>query len=172
MKKKRIALALAAVMACGTMTACTPQEMMIGAMVAGTVMVPTSLGYAKKSKIQSANADAKTLMTCVNMVFAEMDEEGITITLNGWYDNNDENVSSDAQFQDVIERINYYTNAVENLDYSVCISNGACVSVVATNGSYFGIYPGYMSKNDYTEKLGKNPDFDDAKAVAEDFMNY
>lgn len=162
MKKKRIALALAAAIACGTMTACSPAELMLGM----SIFAPTMIGYVKKSKIQSSAADAKTVLTVTNLALAELDEEGVTITLEGWYDQNDENVSTDAQWQDVYERMGYYGDIIGECEFSVYISGGACVSAVSKNDK-FGIYPGILSKSNYEEKLGKNPDFDDAKAAAE-----
>lgn len=171
MKKNRIALALAAVIACGSMTACSPAELIFGATLLAPVAVPSMVGYTNKSRMQSANVEAKMIMTSANTALADMDEEGVKITLNGWYDQNDENISSDAQWQEVYKRMGAYSDAAVNCSFSVYISDGACRGAVV-KGERFGIYPSVLTQSNYSEKLGKNPDFDDAKAVAEENINY
>ena len=168
MRKKRIALALAAVIACGTTTACSPIELLLGM----SIVAPSMIGYNKKAKLQNNAANAKTVLTYVNMVLAELDEEGIAITLDGWYDQNNENVSSDAQWQEVREKCAEYYADIEDCEFSAYISNGACLGAVVYDGR-FGIYPGVLTSDNYEELLGNNPDFDDAKAVvAEQIVNY
>lgn len=167
MKKSRIALALAAVMACGTFTACSPLEMLMGMSL---VVMPASVGYVEKSKAQSADANAKTIMTCVNMALAEMDEEGIAITLNGWYDKNDENVSTDKQWQDLCERAGYYSDTNDSLDFSAYIVDGVSLGVVCYNGE-FGTYPGMLMSDNNSELLGRESGFDDAKSLVEQYLN-
>ncbi len=164
MKGKRIALALAAVIACGTMTACSPTELMLGM----SIIAPSMIGYTKKSRVQSADAEAKTVLSLANMALAELDEEGVTITLDGWYDMNDE-ISTDAQWQDVYERMDSY-NDIDEYEFSVYISGGACTGAVAYNGR-FGTSPGMLTCGNYEEKLGENPDFDAAKAAVEEELN-
>lgn len=171
MKKNRIALALAAVIACGSMTACSPAELIFGASLLAPVAVPSMIGYTHKSKLQSANSEAKTVMSLANQALAELDEEGVKITLNGWYDQNSENISSDAQWQDVYKKMGAYYD-MEDYEFSVYISDGFCGGAVAKNDKYYGVYPGMLTSSNYSEKLGKNPDFDDAKAVAEENINY
>ena len=50
--------------------------------VLAAILVPAMLGWVKKSKIQAANADAKTIMTNINAGLEEIDEEGRDITLD------------------------------------------------------------------------------------------
>lgn len=161
MKKSKIALALAAAIACGTMTACTPTQLMLGM----SIVAPTMIGYNKKAKIQNANADAKTVMTMTNMALAELDEEGVYVTYEGWYDHNEEHISTDDQWRQIYGKMCEYADA-EDYNFSVYISGGACLGAIAKNRT-FGIYPGMITADDYNEKLGSNPDFDDAKAAVE-----
>ncbi len=161
MKKSKIALALAAVVACGTMTACTPAELLLGA----SFLAPTMIGYTQKSRVQSSVADAKTMLTYANQALAELDEEGVNITLDGWYDRNDENISTDAQWRQVYGKMCGYGD-VEDSDFSLYFSDGICRGAVVKNGK-FGIYPGILTADSYNDKLGSDPDFDDAKAAVE-----
>ena len=121
-----------------------------------------------KSRVQSACADAKSMMTLANQALAEMDEEGIKITLNGWYDRNSENNSDDSQWQDVFNRMCTFGDAAKKCEFSVYIGKGACLSAVTCKRDNFGFYPGGLTADDYEEKFGKDLDFDDAKAAAEE----
>ncbi|MCM1529059.1 MAG: hypothetical protein NC093_03585 [Alistipes sp.] len=162
MKKGKIALALAAAVACGTMTACTPTQLMLGM----SIVAPTMIGYNKKAKIQNANADAKTVLTLANMALTELEEEGVYVTYEGWYDKNEENISADNQWRQIYGKMCEYADA-EDYNFSVYISGGACLGAVAKNRT-FGIYPtGGITASDCNEKLGSNPGFDDAKAAVE-----
>lgn len=122
-----------------------------------------------KSQIGYACADAKRMMTLANQALAEMDEEGIKCTLYGWVDIADRNVGGEVT--DLFNRMASYGDAVNKVEFSVYIKNGAAVSGCAKYGKHYGCYPGRLSVDNYDEKLGENPDFDDAKAAAIRFYN-
>ncbi len=125
-----------------------------------------------KSAIQATCAEAKTVATAAYTAITELEEEGTVITLNGWYDHNGGNASDDEQWKIILERMAKYADCAEDGDFSVYISQSCCKGVVCKNKKNvaFGIYPVKLTSDNYEELLGKNPDFDDAKAAAEKIM--
>lgn len=47
--------------------------------VLAAILVPSMLGYVKKSKVASANSNAKTMMNACATALTEMDAEGLTL---------------------------------------------------------------------------------------------
>ena len=135
--------------------------------VLAAILVPAMLGYVKKSKIQAANADAKTILTNVNSGLEEMDEEGADPVADGWQDGNG---ISDTGWDDALEYIKYYSDTITTTKYSVLIKDGVAVCSVAKSGKYYGTYPQVLTNKNYSEKMTSN-DLDSAKSVAETAYN-
>lgn len=162
--------------------------------VLAAILVPAMLGWVKKSKIQAANADAKTIMTNINAGLEEIDEEGRDITLgNGWYGTLDEGgeggaggtggtggttggtTSTDVTTWDtVLEYVKEYSDSITTARYSARLQEGVVIACVARSGKYYGTYPAGLTNknyNDATDGLGDNPDLSDAWDYAIDQYN-
>lgn len=116
-------------------------------------------------------SEARVIMTLANQALAEMEEERITVTLEGWYDYNTENVSDDAQFKDLVTRMCTFSDKAEEKKYSLYISEEECKGAVVKDG-IFGCYPGSLSYRNYYDLLGENPSYGSAKDAAEREIKY
>ena len=139
--------------------------------VLAAILVPAMLGWVKKSKIQAANADAKTIMTNINAGLEEMDEEGEDPVGDGWYKNN---LTVDGTDNDgwakAIEYGSYYGDTVRSGKYSILIKEGVAVACVAKSGKYFGTYPAVLTNKNYDSKMTSN-NLSYAQSVAESEYN-
>ncbi len=133
--------------------------------VLAAILVPAMLGWVKKSKIQAANADAKTIMTNINAGLEEMDEEGINPLADNWYDNN-VTASGDTSWDTVLEYASYYGDTVRSGRYSVWVKEGVAVACVAKSGKYYGTFPAVLTNKNYEDKMSSNT-LSCAKGVAE-----
>ena len=131
--------------------------------VLAAILVPSMLGYVRKSKVSSANSSAKNLFDAVNTTCVEMDSEGHPAK-NGNYSishaalaasgshigvsaagavNTFELESDDGKITKTAteDRIKNYFD-IEKLDGAMCsISGHACTAVVCQTGEYVGGYP-------------------------------
>ena len=118
--------------------------------VLAAILVPSMLGYVKKSKIQSANTAASTIMKAANSALEEMDEAGVTIdpAYVSWT-NGGSTTDEDGWNQTTL--INYmkpYFEGASTANFTVGIKNGAAVVCAAKSGAYFGSSPiAYTNKS-------------------------
>lgn len=138
--------------------------------VLAAILAPTLLGNIKKSRIQSACADAKSMMTLANQALAELEEEGIDTSVSGWMDGA-AGFSADGDAADICNRMASYGDAAKTAKFSVYVKDGAAVCAVSKNGKYYGCYPGKLSKTNYDERMNGGSDGAAAKAMAEAFYN-
>ncbi len=126
--------------------------------VLAAILVPAMLGWVKKSKIQAANADAKTIMTNINAGLEEMDEEGETPVTTGWYSNGNigEAASTNAQWIKAKGYASFYGDTVATGAYSVRIQDGVAICCVAKSGKYYGTYPAALTNKNYDSKMTSN----------------
>lgn len=135
--------------------------------VLAAILVPAMLGYVKKSKIQAANADAKTILTNINSAFEEIDEEGVEIDAklnNTWQGG----LAADKvdSWTKVIEYAKEYSDSIqEKGQYAVYVKEGVGVCAIAKSGKYFGTYPGGLTNKNYDKELSTK-DAAGAKAYA------
>ncbi len=146
--------------------------------VLAAILVPAMLGWVKKSKIQAANADAKTIMTNINAGLEEIDEEGRDIDLeDGWYgtldETNTDTVDADgdpvANWGTVLQYVKEYSDSITNSRYSARLHEGVIIACVSRSGKYYGTYPAGLTNKNYNDAddgLGENPDIDAAHAYA------
>lgn len=146
--------------------------------VLAAILVPSMLGYVKKSKIQGANSEAATLGKAANSAATELDEEDIILgTGYHTFSKTDattlgEGGSSDDD--DVKSAIKPFFGDIDNIDACIAVKDGACVAASVRSGKYYGTWPTfYTAKNwDSDEENGKYAAPGDAetacKAVAED----
>ncbi|MBO5164211.1 MAG: prepilin-type N-terminal cleavage/methylation domain-containing protein [Ruminococcus sp.] len=144
--------------------------------VLAAILVPAMLGWVKKSKIQAANADAKTIMTNINAGLEDMDEEGVTITAKGWQGTLTSAAPAAGSWDDVKNYARFYTDTVDASKYLVFLKDGVAVCAVAKSGKYFGTFPASLTNKNYNKPadasdpskggLGSEPTLTAAKAHA------
>lgn len=123
--------------------------------VLAAILVPSMLGYVKKSKIQSANTTASSIYKAVNSAITEFDEEDMT-TATG-----DLAVSTSAKTiattgttgttattgvatgAELYEAVEAYFGDIKKCDGAKVhvTTDGQCVAVAVKSGKYFGAYP-------------------------------
>lgn len=131
--------------------------------VLAAILVPAMLGWVKKSKIQAANADAKTIMTNLNAGLEEIDEEGRTLNsgMTGWHDNSITTVPSGSSsgststevktWAEVISYVKEYSDTITTSHYSAYVKDGVVVCCVAKSGKYYGTYPAGLTNKNYNK---------------------
>lgn len=130
--------------------------------VLAAILVPAMLGWVKKSKIQAANADAKTIMTNLNAGLEEIDEEGRTLAagMTGWHDNSITGGGTTAAaaasttvstWAEVISYVKEYSDTITTSHYSAYVKDGVVVCCVAKSGKYYGTYPAGLTNKNYNK---------------------
>ena len=140
--------------------------------VLAAILVPAMLGYVKKSKIQAANADAKTMLTVANSALEEADELGAAVPANAWYTCNGLTDTAPATNSDditngttLVKAMGQYSDNVKGTKFCVYIKEGVAVACVAKSGKYYGTYPAVLTNKNYNEKMS-NGNLSTAKSVA------
>lgn len=116
--------------------------------VLAAILVPSMLGYVKKSKIQGANSTASTLAKAANSAVTDLDEEDYTIPDSLTVHGNDCTAEADAKV--VADSIQTFFNDFKDLGDTAAVkfNEGVCVAAAVTSGSYYGTYPAvYTAKN-------------------------
>jgi len=130
--------------------------------VLAAILVPSMLGYVKKSKVSSMNSNAKSLFDAVNTSLVELDSQGnITLSsLNGKHKlgglsakmdsgfaltaSAESGTTTDTSAEGKLNGLiaNYFADA-NNAKYgfSYYVDAGACTGTIATDGNYYGGYP-------------------------------
>lgn len=133
--------------------------------VLAAILVPSMLGYVKKSKIQGANSTASTLAKAANSAVTDLDEED-KVPADGTVMGSD--ITAEASKKEVAESINTFFNDFKDLgaDAAVEFKDGVCVAAAVVSGAYYGTYPAvYTAKNWKTD--GYSPTkLEDALAAA------
>ncbi len=139
--------------------------------VLAAIFVPAMLGYVKKSKIQSANANAKTITREIDTALAEMEEQGMRIS--GKYiicSDRSENVVLDIA--DGFDIDTLYSKAesygsISSYDWFVVIENGKVTYAAAesSDDDYVGTSPTLSDTRQGSPTYGglyiKDADLDD-----------
>ena len=107
--------------------------------VLAAILVPSMLGYVKKSKISAANSNAKSMFNACATALTEVDSEGGTfpdfdkaITYAGTTD-------FDKKIQKYFDGIKAYTGGTKWAAYE--LSDGAVKGVAMYDGLYCGTNP-------------------------------
>ena len=111
--------------------------------VLAAILVPSMLGYVRKSKVSSANSSAKNLFDAVNTTCVELDSEGKPAT------NGDITVANIATNPtglanaagDQTSRISNYFDLKKLTAAAFRIEGHACVGTTCATGDYKGGYP-------------------------------
>ncbi|MBR6997169.1 MAG: prepilin-type N-terminal cleavage/methylation domain-containing protein [Ruminococcus sp.] len=118
--------------------------------VLAAILVPSMLGYVKKSKVSSANSTASTLQKAINTTLIEVDEEtqdagsissinhsknATTVTVSG--------LPSGYTAGQVWNKITNYMEKAQRLEFVSRCEGAACVAVaVCLDDTYTGTAPG------------------------------
>ncbi|MDE5772375.1 MAG: type II secretion system GspH family protein [Ruminococcus sp.] len=124
--------------------------------VLAAILVPSMLGYVKKSKIQGANTAASTIMKAANSALTEFDEMDCDPSaLDGDITHNGLDKGSDPSEDDLFDFMKPYFDNVDNTEFALHIQDGVCVASAAKSGAYYGTSPiVYTNKNYDDEKPG------------------
>ena len=128
--------------------------------VLAAILVPSMLGYVKKSKVSAANSNAKSLYDAVATTIVELDSEGYSIKGDSTtpgdcietaeYTNNGapstipgKTSPLDADADYIQWKVYNYFNGIEKLSggYGWRIEDMACTAAITDDGTYVGTYP-------------------------------
>ncbi len=130
--------------------------------VLAAILVPSMLGYVKKSKIQGANSTASTLGKAVNSAATELDEEDKFFN-DGYINFTKSTDGGIGEGDDAINAIKPFFSDINNIDACVGIKEGQCVVAAVRSGKYFGTWPTYYTaKNWDTTDVPKPSDAQNA----------
>lgn len=147
--------------------------------VLAAILVPSMLGYVRKSKISSANTAASNVYKAINSALTELDEEGIDVsgmyvlTYNGtaWAA---DDAAGDEKLDDVLGADGIFDKKVKNFFGSIDkikvaraqTVGGACVAVAtAQDSTYTGTYPGGVVTNETYKDYSKDKNSDLTSAL-------
>lgn len=123
--------------------------------VLAAILVPTMLGYVKKSKLSSATTTASSIHKAINTALTELDEEGnmestftngngtVTLGTSPWVDTNSFGKKVKIYFADI--------SKISNGNAMAEIRGGTCIAVAVSNGGYIGTVPtGVVTTDNYS----------------------
>lgn len=141
--------------------------------VLAAILVPSMLGYVKKSKISSANDAAASVQKAFNTALIELDEAGVSVG-DGTYTHahNTEDINpSDAitSSSQLGGKIMNYMDAGKKVEFHAEVKGGVCIAVAASpDQKYLGTYPaGVITVDNFGKADGyAKDDFPKALAAA------
>ncbi len=140
--------------------------------VLAAILVPSMLGYVKKSKVSSANSAANSLLKAINTALVEVDEEnqgaanikglacdGSAVTIT-YLDNSGE--KTDAT--DFKTKVDNYMEKAQKKEWGASCRGGVCIAAaIEVDKTYTGTSPaGVVTVDSYEKYSG-----DYAKALTE-----
>ena len=109
--------------------------------VLAAILVPSMLGYVKKSKVSSMNSNAKNLFDACNTSLVEMDSEGVASTdfPTGEKDLSSATTASTDTFE---KKVANYFDGVSKLSVAkVNVVDRVAKSTMCSDGTYYGGFP-------------------------------
>lgn len=118
--------------------------------VLAAILVPSMLGYVKKSKVSSANSAANSVQKAINTALIELDEEGkdVGAIKNITGDGTKAEASPSTEWKkaddtSLFQKIKNYMDDMKGLNFQAACEGGVCKAVaVAVDSTYTGTYPG------------------------------
>jgi type IV pilus assembly protein PilA len=147
--------------------------------VLAAILVPTMLGYVRKSKISSANSAASSVYKAINSALTELDEEGIDVggdyllTYNGTTKQwsavggmpTGFTVGTDRKFDKKVT--NFFSDIIKMKAVKAAVSGGSCIALASRQDStYNGTYPAGIVTSDTFDAYKGDGKFDDAYTAA------
>ncbi|MBP8594880.1 MAG: type II secretion system protein [Ruminococcus sp.] len=118
--------------------------------VLAAILVPAMLGYVKKSKIQSANAAASTMLKAANSAIEELDEAGYDVSkLDTFYHTANTSGDTDTAQSNIISYMKEYNDDVKATEFAIYIKDGMGVAAAAKSGAYYGTSPIVFTNKNY-----------------------
>ncbi len=124
--------------------------------VLAAILVPSMLGYVKKSKIQGANTEASTLGKAANSAATELDEED-AIIVDGYHNFSKTDATEISDATEIAEAIKPFFNEIDNIDACVGFKDGACVVASVRSGKYYGTWPTFYTAKNWGEGDHSDP---------------
>lgn len=133
--------------------------------VLAAILVPAMMGYVKKSKIQSANSAASTMLKAANSALEEIDEDDeAKAPSDGAYGNKysatavsiSDISANNANVKDFYSYLTYYSDDAKSASYAVYVKEGVAVAAAAKVGKYVGSSPSLLTNKNYDSKLGND----------------
>ena len=119
--------------------------------VLAAILVPSMLGYVRKSKISSANSTASSIYKAINSALTELDEEGVDIAVNKTLtitaNSHTCSLAADtleSRTSDLGSKIQKFFNDIDRVKGTTkaYLEGGTCVALaVGTDSTYTGTYP-------------------------------
>ncbi len=104
--------------------------------VLAAILVPSMLGYVKKSKVSAMNSNAKSLYDAVATSLVELDSEGKKLS-----DYDGPHAYGDAADLDA-KIVNFFDSVTDTkYDFEYLVEGGAVTAAWASDGTYNGGYP-------------------------------
>ena len=131
--------------------------------VLAAILVPSMLGYVKKSKVSSANSAANSLQKAINTALVEIDEEsqaaGDITAIDRLTANKDVSLSgapSGVTAEAVTQKIENYMEKAKKLTFKSYCEGGVCRAVaVCVDNTYTGTSPsGVVTVDNYKSYSG------------------
>ncbi|MDE5767813.1 MAG: type II secretion system protein [Oscillospiraceae bacterium] len=105
--------------------------------VLAAILVPSMLGYVKKSKVSAMNSNAKNLFDACNTALVELDTEGKTSAIPATSP-----VDITTATGDFKTKVKAYFEAVDSLKVAnVVIVSNTAKSTMVSDGTYYGCFP-------------------------------
>ena len=133
--------------------------------VLAAILVPSMLGYVKKSKVSSANSAANSLQKAINTALVEVDEEsqeagnitGITSAGGTSKEVVFAPTSVKTSKEDFKKKVDNYMEKAASKKWAASCSGGVCLAVaIEVDGTYTGTAPGgVVTVDNYTKYSGK-----------------
>ena len=144
--------------------------------VLAAILVPSMLGYVRKSKISSANSAASSIQKGFEATLTDCDSKGIKLEYVGWVDFKDGDMNGALSHMskngtnisvNLTEGVGNYFDKFTKAKGAAFIQKSSCPAVFATtDGTYWGTFPsGYVEAKDY-KKHGEIKTADDDAAIS------
>lgn len=105
--------------------------------ILAAILVPSMLGYVRKSKVSAANVDAKNLYDAVNTGLVELDSEGRSA--EECYSGDTVDLLTENKL--LAERAKNYFDYTKLDEAKADVENFTCLGAMARNGTYYGGFP-------------------------------
>ena len=110
--------------------------------VLAAILVPSMLGYVKRSKVSAMNSNAKSLYDAVATSLVELDSEGTTVS-------NDDYTWSASTSGLNAKIVNYFDKIDELSSAQYRVTDMTCTGAYVTDGVYRGGYPTGSTTDNY-----------------------
>ena len=111
--------------------------------VLAAILVPSMLGYVKKSKVAAANSNAKSLYNACATALTDMDAAGNTSVNTGscTYGTNTSTTDMDTLIKKYFNSVDSFTGTGQFAAYEVSTGKDAILGAAICDGKYVGTNP-------------------------------